>query len=252
MPKIERSEPPYLQVVRHFREQIQSGQLRDGDALPPVRQIARTWEISHATAAKVVQTLRAEGLVATRSGAGTVVQTKAVLHNSAHDHVTQVERTGRIYPEGRYARILSAELVASPERIADVLSVDAGSPVIRRRRTTYSENDEPLSTSVSWYDGGLASVAPRLLEADRIKQGSIRYVLEMTGRADRRHHAEVMHAASNATPEEAAELQIPDADAVERTRNYFRDDHGELIEYGESTYRKEIWAYYHTAPKESE
>lgn len=250
MPSIQRSDPPYLQVVRHIREQIQAGELRDGDPIPPVRQLARDWDISHATAAKVVQTLRSEGLVEPSTGVGTVVRT-VPLHRSAQDRVAQVERTGRIYPSGHYARILSAELAPAPDQVATVFGVEPGAAVIRRVRTTYSEDDEPLSTSQSWFDGSVAAAAPRLLEAERIKQGTVRYLLEQTGRSERSHHAEVMHAASRATEAEATELQITPGESVERTRSYFRDDAGELLEYGESTYRAELWAYYSTAPRES-
>lgn len=252
MPRIERTEPPYMQVVKHFRDEILAGRLQNGDTVPPVRQIARDWEISHATAAKVITTLRSEGLVRTTSGSGTVVAARQVLHQSAHDWATQVDKTGRIYPQGYYAKIYSAEMVTPPSHITDAFDLEPGMPVICRRRTTYSDTDEPLSTSISWFDGSLAQTAPLLLTDQRIVQGTFRYILEATGRAALKHYVEVMHAAGNATPDEAQELLVPVGDAVERTRNFFRDEHGDLIEYGESVYRKDVWSYYHTAPRNGE
>lgn len=251
MPKTERPDPPYMQVVRHFRDRILTGQLKDGDTLPPIRQLATEHSISPATAAKVINTLVAEGLVVTRPGAGTTVRSHDVLHRSARDHLVTAAETGRIYPEGNYARILDADVVTAPPLVSAAFDLPAGALVIRRRRTTYSQGHQPLSSSTSWYHGDLVTVAPLLLSTERIIQGTIRYVLETTGRAGRRHHAEVMHCASNASATEARDLGISEGDTIERTRNYFRDDEGTLIEFGESAYLKDIWSYYHTAPQEN-
>src|SRR6266581_4276370 len=74
-PQVDRPLPPYLQITQHFRDQIKSGQLKDGDRLPSARQLVEQWHVAHATAAKVLSTLRAEGLVTTTPGGagGTVV-----------------------------------------------------------------------------------------------------------------------------------------------------------------------------------
>ena len=251
MPKIERPDPPYMQVVRHFRDRILSGQLKDGDTLPPIRKLAAEHSISPATAAKVINTLVAEGLVVTHPGAGTTVRSHDVLHRSAHDHIVTAAETGRIYPEGNHARILDADVVTAPPLVAAAFDLQPGTLVIRRRRTTYSQSHQPLSSSTSWYHGNLVEVAPLLLSTERITQGTIRYVLEMTGRGGRPHYADVMHCASNATATEARDLGISEGDTIERTRNYFRDGDGALIEFGESAYLKDIWSYYHTAPREN-
>src|SRR4051794_33679325 len=77
-PQVHRSLPPYLQITQHYRDQIKRGQLKDGDRLPSARQLVEQWKVAHATAAKVLSTLRAEGLVTTTTGGagGTVGQRK--------------------------------------------------------------------------------------------------------------------------------------------------------------------------------
>lgn len=234
MPSIERPEPAYLQVVRHIRDQIASGQLADGDPVPSARQITREWGVAMATATKALTTLRAEGLTRSIVGKGTVVE--ALQHRSAHDRTAAVQRTGRIYPPGHYARIVSAELTAAPEHVADALHLDPSAPVIRRERITYDANGVPLSTSVSWFDGELANSAPLLLEAERIRQGTAHYITEQTGRERRpaEHDTTYLEAeAANATEAEA--LNIPQQSPVLRGRNFYRDVNGDVIEYGEST-----------------
>ncbi|GAA3416652.1 GntR family transcriptional regulator [Streptosporangium vulgare] len=69
----QRPEPPYRQIVAEVRARILAGDLRPGDRVPSVREIARRWGVAVATATRVVATLRDEGLVETRVGAGTVV-----------------------------------------------------------------------------------------------------------------------------------------------------------------------------------
>jgi GntR family transcriptional regulator len=61
------------EIAELFRGAIQSGQLGDGERLPTVRQTARDFGIAQATAAKAYKTLEQEGLVVTRTAAGTRV-----------------------------------------------------------------------------------------------------------------------------------------------------------------------------------
>ncbi|MCI2424310.1 GntR family transcriptional regulator [Saccharopolyspora sp. K220] len=250
VPQINREDPPYLQVARHFREKIQSGVLADGDMLPSARTIARDWDITVATASKALGQLRSEGLVRGEPGRGTIVQTRSGLHHSAHDRAISIDRTGKIYPPGHYARIHSAELTACPEHVADALSIAPGAPVIRRRRTTYNAEGDALSTSVSWFDGSLARIAPRLVEAERIPAGTPGYITEMTGRVVAATH--VQHAAGAASEDTAAQLRITPGSPVLLSRNRFIDQHGDVIEYGESTALAEHWVFYEYSTKGTE
>ena len=74
-PQGDRPLPPYQQITAHYRDLINRGDLVDGDRLPPVRQLETQWQVAHATAARAVATLRAEGLVRTGTG-GTVVHVR--------------------------------------------------------------------------------------------------------------------------------------------------------------------------------
>ncbi|WP_127933568.1 GntR family transcriptional regulator [Nonomuraea polychroma] len=71
-----RPEPPYRQIVAGIRARILTGDLRPGDRIPSIRQIAQRWGVAVATATRVMATLRDEGLVETKVGAGTVVSVR--------------------------------------------------------------------------------------------------------------------------------------------------------------------------------
>lgn len=241
-PKLQRPVPPYLQITEHYRDLIKNGQLKDGDRLPSARQLVEEWGVAHATAAKVLSTLRAEGLVRTTSGGGggTVVNIPQV-GQSPHDRAHSIRRWGRIYPPDEHARILSADLVEAPEHVADALGIEAGGSVVRRRRVTYRD-ETPVSTSTSWLPGELAERAPALLVAERIRQGTPRYVEEQTGRVVR--FGRDQFTAGIAEPEVATQLQVPAGSPVLVGRNWFRDGDGEAIEFGESVSINERWQTY--------
>jgi DNA-binding transcriptional MocR family regulator len=85
--KLQRPAPPYLQITQHYRNLIKSGQLRHGDRLPSVRQLVEEWGVTHATAAKVLTTLYAGGLVKSVSdgGGGTAVNLNGVEPDPRRD-----------------------------------------------------------------------------------------------------------------------------------------------------------------------
>lgn len=60
-------------ITQLFRGAIHSGTLGDGERLPTVRQTARDFGVAQATAAKAYRALETEGLVVTRTAAGTRV-----------------------------------------------------------------------------------------------------------------------------------------------------------------------------------
>ncbi|WP_017541992.1 GntR family transcriptional regulator [Nocardiopsis halophila] len=242
-PQVQRHEPPYKQVVRHIRAQIMSGELKHGDRIPSARQLTKDWEISLATAVKVHNTLRAEGLVRGVSGVGTMVSTQDMVLG-ARDRLA-ASRKGKIYPKNEFARIISAELIAAPEHVADGLGVTAGAPVLRRIRVTYREGSEdavPVSASTSWFDGAVVQRAPRLLETERIPEGTPAYIEACTSRV--MTSADERVTVSTATEEEAQTLQLDPDSPILRGQNRILDQDDAVIEFGEFVSGPNRWRSY--------
>lgn len=65
--------PIYEQVVNQIKAQIISGELKDGDVLPSVRNMAAELRISSLTVKKAYDFLEKEGLVTMIHGKGTFV-----------------------------------------------------------------------------------------------------------------------------------------------------------------------------------
>jgi GntR family transcriptional regulator len=65
--------PIYRQVVDEIKALIARGELREGTALPPVRQVAADLGVNLNTIATAYRELQSEGLINIRHGAGAVV-----------------------------------------------------------------------------------------------------------------------------------------------------------------------------------
>ncbi|MCI0387008.1 MULTISPECIES: GntR family transcriptional regulator [unclassified Streptomyces] len=236
--------PPYLQVVAELKQKIVSGDLKHGDKLPSVRDLATEYGISTATAQKVHRTLKAEGLAEARQGAATTVSTHRTLHRTAADRLEAALTTGRIYADGEYAVITGADLSEPPEWVADLLDIEAGGQAVRRQRITHNSEDQPVSASTSWFARELADAVPALLVRDRIIGGTPSAIEAATGR--RAVASEEATTAAAASEEQAQALGITTGAPVSLSRNVYVDAQGDLIEVGESVAPAGRWRVHHS------
>jgi len=65
--------PIYQQLRDHIVTLIIEGELKEGEAVPSVRQVSSDYRINHLTVAKAYQELMAEGLLEKRRGIGIFV-----------------------------------------------------------------------------------------------------------------------------------------------------------------------------------
>ena len=66
-------EPIYAQITRQIKEQILSGKLKEGDALPSIRLLAKELCISVITTKRAYEDLENEGFIVTQPGKGSFV-----------------------------------------------------------------------------------------------------------------------------------------------------------------------------------
>jgi GntR family transcriptional regulator len=71
--------PLYAQIERGIRALVASGQLKPGEKLPTVRQLAVDLKVNANTIAKVYVELERAGIVETRRGVGTFVSEKQTV-----------------------------------------------------------------------------------------------------------------------------------------------------------------------------
>ncbi|KUF20090.1 GntR family transcriptional regulator [Streptomyces silvensis] len=239
MPQIAEALPKYLQIAQYIRDQILRGDLNPGDEVPSERQLAADWNVSRPTSARALEALRHQGLVEKRQGSGTYVRDQQV-HRRARERYGRARRTGRIYGPNEYAVIASAGYAEAPDHVAEALELGGHRRAVQRHRVTIS-GDSPVEASTSWFPDELGRRAPRLLEPERIREGTVRYVEEVCGR--RGSYGEDRFCSRLATEDEAAELVLRLPAAVLVVQHVVYDLQDRPLEFVEAVYPPGRWAF---------
>lgn len=66
--------PPYQQIVEWLRKAILAEQLVGGDALPPIRELAKILRVNPNTVARAYRELKDAGIIESRPGSGNVIK----------------------------------------------------------------------------------------------------------------------------------------------------------------------------------
>lgn len=155
MPPVRRTDPAHRQLADYYKQRILSGELRPGDPIPSVRQMARASQVSPATAQRAIEWLRAGRLVDT-GPAGTVV---APLR-AAISPQQRLRLTGD--PESESQEVTSAGLVEAPEYVRAIFGLAEGDAVLRREWVTL-EDGGPSRLTVTWHRADASGLVPELL-----------------------------------------------------------------------------------------
>jgi DNA-binding GntR family transcriptional regulator len=239
MPQIEEAQPKYLQIAHFIRDQILRGDLRPGDEVPSERQLAADWKVSRPTAARSLEALSHQGLVEKRQGSGTYVRSLEVSRR-ARELYGRARQTGKIYTPGEYAVITSTGWLEAPGHVAEALGLVGDRRAVHRRRVTHDQ-DGPIALSTSWFAPDVAERAPKLLDLERIQEGTLMYVEQMTGRPG--SYAEDRMSARNATDVEMEDLQLESGSAVLVIHHVVYDLQDRPLEFAEATYPPHRWAF---------
>ncbi|MCE1254391.1 MAG: GntR family transcriptional regulator, partial [Anaerolineae bacterium] len=93
--------PLYLQIVRQIENLVTVGDLKQGDQLPTVRELAVELRINFNTVARAYRVLDVNGLISTQRGRGTYIWEKP-LNERGRDEIRKnrlTELTGRFLEE---------------------------------------------------------------------------------------------------------------------------------------------------------
>src|SRR4051794_26669524 len=103
------------QIANALRAEIEDGVLKPGQPFPSDGELAARFDVSKPTITKARAMLVALGLVTSRAGAASTVRDRGRAPISPGTHLRRARRTGRIYPEGNYARIVRASLAPASQ-----------------------------------------------------------------------------------------------------------------------------------------
>lgn len=219
--------PPYRQIAQQIIDRITRGELRPGDKVPSVRDIARETGVSSATASRVPGVLRELGYADAVPGVGTIVRPRKAATAGA----ARLDRVRAARPsvgDGEQVEILDVQREPASQEVADALGVELDAEVARRRRR-YLDNGGVVTVSTTWVTAAVAEAAPEFLEPAPLPKLTFGLIEERTGRtvAARRDTYELRH-----VPADVAEHLGVDEGALALTVvNHYWDEAGEPTEY---------------------
>jgi len=116
----------YEQIAEHIEQLISSGQLQQGDRLPPERELAEKLGVARGVVREAVKLLGARGLVTVQPGRGTFIA--EMSSDSVSDHLGRFFRLGNKSHSdlNELRRILEVEVAclaaqrAKPEHLAEM------------------------------------------------------------------------------------------------------------------------------------
>lgn len=163
------TQPAYLRIADHLRQQIVDGRLGPGDRVPSRHQLARDHGVSDRVAVEAVRLLVSEGYVESRSGSGTYVRERPTVKRLTRSWYREargravspfradMETQGRV---GTWRS--SSETSTAAPAVAERLGVAEGDPVMRTRYT-FLADERPVMLSTSWEPLALTRGTPVML-----------------------------------------------------------------------------------------
>lgn len=110
------SEPIYRQMIEQLRRQILGGQVRAGDAMPSVREVATALGVNPMTVSKAYSLLEGDGWLARRRGMGMVVAERESQFEQAES------RLELIRPSLEKVALESQQLKLQPKAVVQLLT----------------------------------------------------------------------------------------------------------------------------------
>lgn len=88
--KLNSRDPVYLQVIRHFKEQIAKGYFEPGQEIPSRRELASQLKINPNTAQRAYKEMEEQGLIYTEGNLPScITKDEAVLKNVREELITE-------------------------------------------------------------------------------------------------------------------------------------------------------------------
>src|ERR1700761_7752174 len=203
------ADPLYRRIAEDLHAQIETGQLKPGQQLPPEALLSDQFRASRNTIRDAIKFLINLGLVETRAGQGTFVTDPpdplVTTLTSGHPGLGGGEGAAYLSEANeRHPRsdIPTVELQTALGEIAYRLGVPEGTPVVSRHErrfirskrasqpTALDSEETPWSMQTSYYPRRFAlQGAERLLDNEDIKEGTVSYLkktlhLEQVGYRD--------------------------------------------------------------------
>jgi DNA-binding GntR family transcriptional regulator len=224
--------PLYYQVATRIESAIQTGELAPGARLENEIALGERLGLSRPTIRRAIQDLVDKGLLVRRRGIGT-----QVVHGQLS---RKVELTSLFEDLARSdkrptTKLLIHGVVPADDKMAEILGVELGSPVLHLRRLRYADG-VPISVLENFLPSDFTSI-----EAADLERSGLYQVLRARNVTIRVAHQRI--GARSATLEESSLLDIPKYGAVLTMDRTAFDNSGRAIEFGHHCYRPDLYSF---------
>lgn len=124
--------PKYYKLAENLRQQIQSGQLRNGDQITSEPALCESYKLSRGTVRQAIQVLVDEGLLRREQGRGTFIASPN--GRSQHFSLSSFAEEMRRQHRQPSTKLLLNETIPASEEVAKRLAVATGTPVLHIQR----------------------------------------------------------------------------------------------------------------------
>lgn len=157
----------FRQIADDLRERIALGDVGADGALESEAELGRRYDVSRMTVRKSLETLRDDGLLESRQGAGWFVAGTSFHQRLALGTFRHAESAVASAGHALQRRIASFAFAPAPDHIATLLGLEPGDDVLNCR-SVRSADSEPLERSTEWV---AATLATSLSRADATDPG---------------------------------------------------------------------------------
>lgn len=168
--------PYYVQLKELIREQVESGQWRAGDQLPPESDLCAGFDVSRTVVRQALQELAYQGLIIRQKGRGTFVA-EPKIRESLVQKLTGFYQDMAERGHQPTSQVLTQRLVPASQKLATHLEVAPGTPLVEIERLRFV-GQEPIVLVTTYVPYALC---PALLQADLRRQSLYAYLERTCG-----------------------------------------------------------------------
>jgi DNA-binding GntR family transcriptional regulator len=226
--------PLYHQVATAIEAAVEEGELAPGTRLENETDLAKRLGLSRPTLRRAMQELVDKGLIVRKRGIGTQV----VGRNGFQRQLQLTSLFDDLALSGRRptTRVLTHEVVAADDVVADKLGLEAGSEVVHLERVR-SADGEPLAVLRNWLPAELGGS----FDTDELEAAGLYGLFRRAGVHVRIASQRI--GARGATAAEADHLQVEEGEALVTMERTTLDESGRPVEVGRHAYRADRYTF---------
>ena len=84
-------EPKYVQIAENIKKLINSNVIKDGDKLPPIRELSRELSVNNVTIVNCYNKLKSEGYAYQKMGSGTFAKKRELVDNFKKEYSKEIK-----------------------------------------------------------------------------------------------------------------------------------------------------------------